>query len=98
VIPVTKMTELAAPGGALITVGRVTAMAGTYLMLVTLLLIAVTRPTVMSAPPGAASSVILVTGITRATLTNRPIAASTPKSRAKNFRGRGAAVVRGLAA
>ena len=40
VIPVTKMSELAAPGGALITVGRVTAMAGTYLMLVTLLLIA----------------------------------------------------------
>ena len=40
VIPVTKMSELVAPGGALITVGRVTAMAGTYLMLVTLLLIA----------------------------------------------------------
>jgi predicted ferric reductase len=40
VIPVTKMSELVAPGGALITVGRFTAMAGTYLMLVTLLLIA----------------------------------------------------------
>jgi len=40
VIPVTKVSELVAPGGALIAVGRVSAMAGTYLMLVTLLLIA----------------------------------------------------------
>jgi len=40
VAPVTTMGELAAPGGVLIAVGRVTAMAGTYLMLVTLLLIA----------------------------------------------------------
>ncbi|MCX6363511.1 MAG: ferric reductase-like transmembrane domain-containing protein, partial [Actinobacteria bacterium] len=40
VAPVTTMSELAAPGGVLIAVGRVTAMAGTYLMLVTLLLIA----------------------------------------------------------
>jgi len=40
VAPVTTMSELAAPGGVLIAVGRVSAMAGTYLMLVTLLLIA----------------------------------------------------------
>ena len=40
VAPVTSMSELAAPGGVLIAIGRVTAMAGTYLMLVTLLLIA----------------------------------------------------------
>jgi len=40
VAPVTTMSELAAPGGVLIAVGRATAMAGTYLMLVTLLLIA----------------------------------------------------------
>jgi predicted ferric reductase len=40
VAPVTTAGELAAPGGVLIAVGRVTAMAGTYLMLVTLLLIA----------------------------------------------------------
>lgn len=40
VVPVTTMSELAAPGGALIAVGRFSAMAGTYLMLVTLLLIA----------------------------------------------------------
>ncbi|MCX6373814.1 MAG: ferredoxin reductase family protein [Actinobacteria bacterium] len=40
VAPVTTLSELAAPGGVLIAVGRVTAMAGTYLMLVTLLLIA----------------------------------------------------------
>ena len=40
VAPVTKAAEIVAPGGALIAVGRVAAMAGTYLMLVTLLLIA----------------------------------------------------------
>jgi predicted ferric reductase len=40
VAPVTTLHDLAAPGGAFITIGRVTAMAGTYLMLVTLLLIA----------------------------------------------------------
>jgi len=40
VAPITTMSELAAPGGVLIAVGRVSAMAGTYLMLVTLLLIA----------------------------------------------------------
>ena len=40
VAPVTTLAELAAPGGVLIAVGRVAAMAGTYLMLVTLLLIA----------------------------------------------------------
>ena len=40
VVPVTTLHELAAPGGALIALGRFSAMAGTYLMLVTLLLIA----------------------------------------------------------
>ena len=40
VVPVTKVSELAAPGGALIALGRFSAMAGTFLMLITLLLIA----------------------------------------------------------
>jgi len=44
VIPVTKVSELAAPGGVLIAAGRFSAMAGTYLMLVTLLLIARVPP------------------------------------------------------
>jgi predicted ferric reductase len=40
VVPVTTVADLAGPGGVLTAVGRVTAMSGTYLMLVTLLLIA----------------------------------------------------------
>ena len=40
VAPITTLADLSAPGGVLIAIGRGTAMAGTYLMLVTLLLIA----------------------------------------------------------
>lgn len=40
VAPVTTLADLAAPGGVLVAAGRVTALAGTYLMLVGLLLIA----------------------------------------------------------
>ena len=40
VVPVTTVADLAGPGGALTAIGRVTAMSGTYLMLITLLLIA----------------------------------------------------------
>ena len=40
VVPVTTASSLAGPGGLLTAVGRVTAMSGTYLLLITLLLIA----------------------------------------------------------
>jgi len=40
VVPVTSLSSLAGPGGVLTAIGRVTAMSGTYLLLVTLLLIA----------------------------------------------------------
>jgi predicted ferric reductase len=40
VVPVTSLAELAGPGGVLTAIGRVTAMSGTYLLLITLLLIA----------------------------------------------------------
>ena len=40
VVPIESASVLAAPGGVLTAIGRVTAMAGTYLLLVTLLLIA----------------------------------------------------------
>ena len=40
VVPVTSAAELAGPGGVLTAIGRVSAMSGTYLLLVTLLLIA----------------------------------------------------------
>ena len=40
IVPVTTVADLAGPGGVLTAVGRVTAMSGAYLMLVTLLLIA----------------------------------------------------------